>query len=60
MVGFIASIQVPIAGAIGRIFKIGDQPIQRYVTAYYNVVTPDDIGANWQLRAQWTFSLPTH
>jgi hypothetical protein len=26
----------------------------------HNVVTPDDIGANWQLRAQWTFLFPTH
>ena len=51
---------VPIGGGIGRIFKIGDQPVNANVTAYYNVVTPDDIGANWQLRAQWTLLFPTH
>ena len=51
---------VPVGGGIGRIFKIGDQPINANLTAYYNVVTPDDIGANWQLRAQWTFLFPTH
>jgi len=51
---------LPIGGGIGRIFKIGDQPINANLTAYYNVVTPDDIGANWQLRAQWTFLFPTH
>jgi hypothetical protein len=51
---------VPIGGGIGRIFKIGDQPVNAQLTAYYNVVTPDDIGANWQLRAQWTFLFPTH
>jgi hypothetical protein len=45
---------VPIGGGIGRIFKIGDQPVNANLTAYYNVVTPDDIDANWQLRAQWT------
>jgi hypothetical protein len=51
---------VPIGGGIGRIFKIGDQPVNAQLTAYYNIVTPDDIGANWQLRAQWTFLFPTH
>ena len=35
---------VPIGGGIGRIFKIGDQPVNAQLTAY-NVVTPDDIGA---------------
>ena len=24
------------------------------------VLTPDDTGANWQLRAEWTFLFPTH
>ena len=51
---------VPIGGGLGRIFKIGDQPINARLTAYYNVVTPDDVGASWQLRAQWTFLFPTH
>jgi hypothetical protein len=51
---------VPIGGGIGRIFKIGHQPINANIAAYYNVITPDDTGANWQLRAQWTFLFPTH
>ena len=51
---------VPIGGGIGRIFKIGDQPINANIAAYYNVVTPDDTGANWQLRAEWTFLFPEH
>ena len=51
---------VPIGGGFGRIFKIGDQPINANIAAYYNVVTPDDTGANWQLRAEWTFLFPTH
>jgi len=37
---------VPIGGSIGRIFKIGDQAINANIAAYYNVVTPDDTGAN--------------
>jgi hypothetical protein len=51
---------LPIGGDVGRVFKIGDQPVNAQVTAYYNVETPDDTGANWQLRAQFTFLFPTH
>jgi hypothetical protein len=51
---------IPIGGGIGRIFKIGHQPINANIAAYYNVMTPDDTGADWQLRAQWTFLFPTH
>ena len=49
---------VPIGGGFGRIFKIGDQPINANLAAYYNVVTPHDTGADWQLRAEWTFLFP--
>lgn len=49
---------VPIGGGIGRVFKIGHQPVNAQLSAYYNVVTPNDTGANWQLRAQWTFLFP--
>ena len=49
---------MPIGGGIGRIFKVGHQPINANIAAYYNVVTPDDTGADWQLRAQWTFLFP--
>jgi hypothetical protein len=51
---------LPIGGGIGRIFKIGDQAINANIAAYYNVLTPNDTGANWQLRAEWTFLFPTH
>ncbi|HML93035.1 MAG TPA: neuromedin U [Methyloceanibacter sp.] len=51
---------VPVGGGIGRVFKIGKQPINAQISAYYNVVTPDDTGADWQLRTQWTFLFPTH
>ena len=33
---------LPIGGGIGRIFKIGRQPINANLTAYYNVLTPDE------------------
>jgi hypothetical protein len=51
---------LPIGGGIGRIFKIGHQAINANIAAYYNVLTPDDDGANWQLRAEWTFLFPEH
>ena len=37
---------VPVGGGIGRIFKIGDQSINAQISAYYNVVTPEDTGPN--------------
>ena len=37
---------LPIGGGIGRIFKIGHQAINANIAAYYNVLTPDDVGAN--------------
>ena len=51
---------VPIGGGIGAHLQRLVQPINANIAAYYNVVTPDDTGANWQLRAQWTFLFPTH
>ena len=51
---------LPIGGGIGRIFKIGDQPVNAQLSAYYNVVTPDDTGPSWQLRTQFTFLFPQH
>lgn len=51
---------VPVGGGLGRVFNIGKQPINAQLSAYYNVVTPDDSGAEWQLRTQWTFLFPTH
>jgi hypothetical protein len=50
---------LPIGGGFGRIFKIGDQPINANIAAYYNVITPEDTGPDWQLRAEWTFLFPT-
>ncbi len=48
---------VPVGGGVGRIFKIGDQPVSTYISAYYNAIHP--IGApNWQLRAELSLLFP--
>ena len=45
---------------VPRTAREGSPHLDTEAAAYYNVVTPDDTGANWQLRAQWTFLFPTH
>lgn len=49
---------VPVGGGFGRVFKIGEQPVNAQLQAFSNVVTPDNGGADWQLRAQMTFLFP--
>ena len=49
---------VPIGGGFGKIFKIGDQPMNGQVQAFYNVVSPDNVGGNWTIRAQLQFLFP--
>ncbi len=48
---------VPFGGGVGKIFKIGKQPLNGQVSAYYNVESPD-YGADWQLRVQLQFLFP--
>ena len=48
---------VPFGGGIGKIFRIGKQPINGQVSVYYNLETPD-YGADWQLRLQLQFLFP--
>ena len=48
---------VPAGGGFGRIFRIGDQPINAQLAAYYNVAKPTG-GADWQLRAQVQLLFP--
>ncbi len=43
---------VPLGGGAGKVFRIGSQPMNGSVQAFYNVVTPDDFGADWTLRIQ--------
>jgi hypothetical protein len=49
---------VPVGGGIGKIFKMGNQPMNAQMGAYYNVEKPDG-GADWNLRFQVQFMFPT-
>jgi len=48
---------VPFGGGIGKIFRIGKQPLNAQVSAYYNVEKPAS-GADWQLRLQLQMLFP--
>lgn len=50
---------VPVGGGVGKVFKIGNQPMNASVQAYYNAVKPDTVqAADWQLRLQIGFLFP--
>jgi hypothetical protein len=48
---------VPLGLAAGQIFRIGHQPVNAQLGAYYNVIRPD-IGPEWQIRFQLSFLFP--
>lgn len=48
---------VPIGGGVGRVFKIGEQPVSASVAGYYNVINPTG-APNWQLRASLALLFP--
>jgi hypothetical protein len=48
---------VPFGGGVGKIFRIGKQPVNAQVQAFYNAVKPDN-GADWSLRLQLQFLFP--
>jgi len=48
---------VPVGGGFGRVFKIGSQPVNMQLAAYYNVARPTG-AADWQLRAQVQLLFP--
>jgi hypothetical protein len=48
---------VPFGGGVGKIFKIGKQPLNAQVQAFYNVEKPEN-GPDWQLRLQLQFLFP--
>jgi hypothetical protein len=48
---------VPLGGGVGKIFKIGNQPLNASAHAYSNIVKPD-FGADWTLRLQLQFLFP--
>jgi opacity protein-like surface antigen len=48
---------VPVGGGFGRVFKLGDQPIDASIQGFYNVVRPDN-GPTWSLRVQMSLLFP--
>lgn len=48
---------LPIGGGFGRVFKVGRQPVNLQLAAYYNAVTPSG-GSSWQVRTQLQFLFP--
>ena len=48
---------VPLGGGLGKIFKIGNQPMNAQMQAFYNVETPNE-GPDWSLRFQLQFLFP--
>lgn len=48
---------VPVGGGVGKIFHFSRLPVNMQLSAYHNVVKPDD-GPDWQIRAQVQFMFP--
>jgi hypothetical protein len=48
---------VPFGAGAGKIFRIGKQPINMNMQAFYNAVKPD-FGPDWQFRFQLQFMFP--
>ena len=48
---------VPLGGGVGRVFKVGNQPINSRLEAYYNAVRPDG-APDWQISFTWQFLFP--
>ncbi len=48
---------VPFGAGAGKIFRLGKQPMNFSMQAFYNVVKPD-FGPDWQLRFQLQFMFP--
>lgn len=48
---------IPFGGGVGKIFKVGNQPVNAQLSAYYNAERPDN-APDWQLRFQLQFLFP--
>lgn len=48
---------IPIGGGIGKVFKIGKQPVNASLRAYHNLQSPRG-GSDWQLQFQIQFLFP--
>lgn len=53
---------VPIGAGIGRVFRVGKQPINMSVHGYYNAVKPEiggeELMGDWTIRTQIQFLIP--
>ena len=49
---------LPLGGGIGKLFKVGQQPVNASLSAYGNVVRPEN-GPSWTLRFQVQLLFPT-
>ena len=43
---------VPIGGGVGKGFKVSKVPVSATIQAYYNIIKPETMGEDWQLRLQ--------
>jgi len=48
---------IPLGGGFGKLFKIGNQPINSRIEAYYNIEKPDG-GPDWQTVFTFQFLFP--
>ena len=48
---------VPVGGGFGRVFRVGDQPINASIAAYYNAIRPTG-ASDWQLRTSIALLFP--
>ena len=48
---------VPVGGGIGKIFRIGEQPMNAQFQYFYNIEKPDLVG-DWSIRMQLQFMFP--
>jgi opacity protein-like surface antigen len=48
---------VPVGGGFGRVFRVGDQPVNAQVQGFYNVAHPTGTAA-WQLRFELALLFP--
>jgi hypothetical protein len=48
---------VPVGGGVGRVFRLGKQPVNMRMAYFYNVEKPE-FGAQWDLQVSFTLLFP--
>ena len=48
---------MPVGGGVGRVFKVGDQPVNASIQAYYNAIRPTG-ASDWTLRTSVALLFP--